>query len=245
MSDAEFISERDAEQLGEAFQQELDAREEIKQAQEALAGRLNLLEAHNNTLVPLTDSVVGAVVQRYRDRAAAGYEHYGTTMDRGDLTALAWVVHSQAEAMDLTVYLERLRKELLQLGEPHLPWALVRSFHDKYGLPVGVNPKTDYWMRMELIREETAELRNELEDLGSTQYGSKGEQHRRENILKEWGDLLFVVWGMAVEFGFDHVGAEVFRRVAESNMSKDGDVNGSGKLTKGSGYQAPDMGGLW
>ena len=197
----------------------------------------------NATLMPLTDSVVGAVIQRHRDRAAVGYGQYGTTMDRDDLSALEWVVHAQEEAMDLSVYLERLRRELAQLGEPHLPWAMVRAFHHKYDLRSDGDPQNGYATRLGLIDEEFRELGNALTDLASL----KGERlaTMREHVLKEWADLLFVVWGMAVEFGFDHVGVEAFRRVAESNMTKDGGIDGNGKLTKGPGYQEPDMEELW
>jgi len=41
-------------------------------------------------------------------RAEAGLNKYGTTMERSDLTKLEWLTHAQEEAMDLVVYLERL-----------------------------------------------------------------------------------------------------------------------------------------
>ena len=41
-------------------------------------------------------------------RAEAGLNKYGTTMERNDLTKLEWLTHAQEEAMDLVVYLERL-----------------------------------------------------------------------------------------------------------------------------------------
>ena len=48
------------------------------------------------------------VIYKIRRRSEAGEEKYGTTMERGDLTMLQWLIHAQEEAMDLAVYLEKL-----------------------------------------------------------------------------------------------------------------------------------------
>ena len=56
------------------------------------------------------------VVAKILKRAEVGKSKYGTTMERVDLSGLEWLVHAQEEAMDLTVYLEKLiglEKELL------------------------------------------------------------------------------------------------------------------------------------
>ena len=42
------------------------------------------------------------------NRAIMGKAKYGVTMERTDLTTLDWLVHTQEEAMDSAVYLERL-----------------------------------------------------------------------------------------------------------------------------------------
>lgn len=42
-------------------------------------------------------------------RAAAGLNKYGTTMERTDLTRLDWLQHAQDEALDLAVYIEKLK----------------------------------------------------------------------------------------------------------------------------------------
>ncbi len=49
------------------------------------------------------------VVDRVRARAATGLNKYGTTMERTDLTRLDWLQHAQDEALDLAVYLEKLK----------------------------------------------------------------------------------------------------------------------------------------
>ena len=42
------------------------------------------------------------------NRAEVGKKKYNTTMDRKDLTELEWLKHAQEEAMDLSIYLEKL-----------------------------------------------------------------------------------------------------------------------------------------
>ena len=48
------------------------------------------------------------VCKKIQERAAVGKEKYGTTMERDDLTIPEWLDHAQEEAMDLTVYLQKL-----------------------------------------------------------------------------------------------------------------------------------------
>lgn len=48
------------------------------------------------------------VITKIRDRAEAGLNKYGTTMERDDLSLVEWLQHAQEEAMDLAVYLEKL-----------------------------------------------------------------------------------------------------------------------------------------
>ena len=43
-------------------------------------------------------------------RSKIGTEKYGTTLDRNDLKPLEWLQHAQEEAMDFTLYLEKLKK---------------------------------------------------------------------------------------------------------------------------------------
>jgi|TARA_R110002167_G_scaffold84969_2_gene230710 hypothetical protein len=53
-------------------------------------------------------SIEYKVCTKITQRAALGKEKYGTTMDRDDLSSLEWLIHAQEEAMDLSVYLEKL-----------------------------------------------------------------------------------------------------------------------------------------
>jgi hypothetical protein len=58
------------------------------------------------------DRVVLSVMAKYAERSATGLRKYGVTLDREDLTIFDWINHAQEEAMDFTLYLERIRKEI-------------------------------------------------------------------------------------------------------------------------------------
>ena len=49
-----------------------------------------------------------SVCSKILERARVGKSKYGTTMERGDLSRLEWLIHCQEEAMDMVVYLEKL-----------------------------------------------------------------------------------------------------------------------------------------
>ena len=55
-----------------------------------------------------TDTNVDRVCQKMQQRAAVGLKKYGVTTERTDLTTLQWLRHAQEEAMDHSIYLERL-----------------------------------------------------------------------------------------------------------------------------------------
>lgn len=52
------------------------------------------------------------VIDHIRQRAKEGKNKYGVTMERDDLTLKEWVQHAQEEAMDLAVYLEKIKSKL-------------------------------------------------------------------------------------------------------------------------------------
>lgn len=56
----------------------------------------------------MTDKHVEAVISKFNSRADLGLKKYGVTLERTDLNTLDWLRHAQAEAMDLTLYLQRL-----------------------------------------------------------------------------------------------------------------------------------------
>jgi hypothetical protein len=56
------------------------------------------------------DSVVNAVVNKYKDRANTGFTKYNTTLDRDDLTEMEWLNHLQEELMDASLYVQKLKQ---------------------------------------------------------------------------------------------------------------------------------------
>jgi hypothetical protein len=62
----------------------------------------------------MKDSIVEQVREELLNRSELGIEKYKTTLDREDLCNLDWLQHAKEEAMDLTLYLTRLQKEMLK-----------------------------------------------------------------------------------------------------------------------------------
>jgi hypothetical protein len=58
------------------------------------------------------DSIVNRVIEKFVERSAVGVEKYGTTLDRSDLSVVAWATHMQEELMDGILYLEKWRLEV-------------------------------------------------------------------------------------------------------------------------------------
>ena len=57
----------------------------------------------------MKDTIVESVIEQFKQRSNVGINKYGTTLDRTDLTRLEWLNHAQQEAMDMILYLEKLK----------------------------------------------------------------------------------------------------------------------------------------
>ena len=68
----------------------------------------------NTNKYPTQDSVVNSVIDQFAKRSNVGVEKYGTTLDRTDLTMLDWIQHAQEELMDGILYLEKIKKTMLE-----------------------------------------------------------------------------------------------------------------------------------
>lgn len=66
------------------------------------------------------DSIVSEIIQQYQIRAEFGEKKYGVTLDREDLSIEDWIEHAKQEAMDFTLYLEKLKKVLSSGNYPEL-----------------------------------------------------------------------------------------------------------------------------
>lgn len=58
------------------------------------------------------DTIVLSVMTKFYERSKVGIKKYNTTLDRDDLSPIEWLNHAQDEAMDLCLYLERLKKKI-------------------------------------------------------------------------------------------------------------------------------------
>lgn len=67
------------------------------------------------------DRIVKKVIEKIETRSKLGYDKYGTNMERKDLTLTDWLNHAQEEAMDLAIYLERIKSDLNLLSNHKIP----------------------------------------------------------------------------------------------------------------------------
>ena len=126
-----------------------------------------------------------------------------------------------------------------------------RSFRKTFGQEIlgnfsqyGFIKKKLWSMQQGLIEEEAREFFQAAEEL----FADPENDKRREELLKELCDLVFVCYQFAAAYGLDL--DEALRRVYESNMSKlddEGNViyREDGKVLKGPNYQPPDLRGLF
>src|SRR5688500_96789 len=110
--------------------------------------------------------------------------------------------------------------------------ALVREFHEAFGLPIADTTRTLNTLRADLIREEAREAAEAIEEDGP------------EEWAKELADLVIVAYGAALTFGIDL--DRVIPLVHASNMSKLGTdgkpvMRDDGKVLKGPNYTEPDL----
>lgn len=55
-------------------------------------------------------AIEDAVIEIIKQRAETGLKKYGVTVERDDLSVFEWIEHAQQEALDLAIYLERLKR---------------------------------------------------------------------------------------------------------------------------------------
>ncbi len=60
------------------------------------------------------DSIVRSVIEKFIERSTFGKNKYGTDLDRNDISVLGWIEHAQEEHMDAILYLEKLKKVILE-----------------------------------------------------------------------------------------------------------------------------------
>ena len=63
----------------------------------------------------IEEQIIAKLGKRILERAEVGYEKYGTTMERDDITIEGWLEHHQEEVMDTLVYSEKMLTEIRKL----------------------------------------------------------------------------------------------------------------------------------
>lgn len=65
-------------------------------------------EPHWSDKTHRDDSIILEVLEKIKRRSDAGMKKYGVPMTREDVDTLQWLRHAQEEAMDFTIYLQRI-----------------------------------------------------------------------------------------------------------------------------------------
>ena len=109
---------------------------------------------------------------------------------------------------------------------------MVKSFHKMLGVPIGQRPRNisrhAFARRTRLINEELSE------------YCKAVSEDDIAEIADALGDLLYVVFGAAVEHGLPM--DKIFEQIQQSNMSKSGGhFDKTGKWIKPDTYKPVDL----
>ena len=67
----------------------------------------------------VVDSIVEKVIDKFKNRSEVGIKKYVVTLDRGDLTLVQWLDHAIEESMDFTLYLTKIKEELLNASHTY------------------------------------------------------------------------------------------------------------------------------
>ena len=59
--------------------------------------------------VPVADSIVDSIVDKFISRSNVGKAKYGTTLDRDDWSLDQWIENAIEEHMDAILYLQKIR----------------------------------------------------------------------------------------------------------------------------------------
>lgn len=113
----------------------------------------------------------------------------------------------------------------------------VRVFHDAFGIVNAESPLAD-------IGEEQVALRHRLMQEENDEYLEAASEGDLNGIADALGDQLYILCGTLLKHGMQHVIADVFDAIQESNMSKlDADgrpvLRDDGKVLKSDRYFPP------
>jgi NTP pyrophosphatase (non-canonical NTP hydrolase) len=139
--------------------------------------------------------------------------------------------------------LKQLSEEM-SLYDPLMHDAL--EFRQLFHLPTGLSPQS-LRLQATLITEEAKEVADAVKELDERLGHQSDHRRRKEHLLKELSDLVYVCYQMAAAFDWDLT--EACTRIHHSNLSKLGDDHEvlrreDGKILKGPNYYEPDLSDL-
>ena len=117
----------------------------------------------------------------------------------------------------------------------------VKDFHEKFNIPVSdypdhISPERQK-LRIDILQEEVNELAKAM------------SEDNMVEIADGVVDCIYILFGTAIEYGFNQKLEAMFNEVHRSNMSKLG-IDGKpiyredGKVLKGPNYSRPDLGSI-
>jgi predicted RNase H-like nuclease (RuvC/YqgF family) len=130
------------------------------------------------------DSIVSSIIQQYQIRAEFGEKKYGVTLDREDLSIEDWIEHAKQEAMDLTLYLEKLKNVLGNQARYYDATGKFQASHETkdriiYNLNKVIMSQED---EIKQLQNENKELRIDLENYS---YVTETLEHELAELKKE------------------------------------------------------------
>lgn len=136
--------------------------------------------------------------------------------------------------MQNTIWTEAHLSDLeLDYDDALSPEFALIEFHDAMGIPVNNSPTR---LDRERLKRHYGLITEEVEEL----FESFDKRATANEVLKEFADVLYTVYSLAVEAGFWPYVEEAFYRVHESNMLKHPNPDG-GKIQKGPDYRPPNF----
>jgi len=167
------------------------------------------------------------VINKIRERRDAGLKKYGIGMERDDLSILEWITHAQEEALDFSIYLEKLKQmfgsitgETVGLYQRHkektimktieeINKELLTSIEDEYSDMVrrlkkdpSLIEKSDYVSDIHHMKDGLVGEVGELVDC-LKKHLVYGKDLDYKNLVEELGDIEFYLEGIRQIFALD------------------------------------------
>lgn len=157
------------------------------------------------------DEIVDQNIKELSERSKFGQQKYGTKLTRTDLTTEQWIQHAKEEALDLCNYLERLKRNITNIGlENELN--KVKEFNLAFRAGYNESPC--------LVDLELSKLRHDLMFEENNEYIEACLHKDIIEVADALADELYILLGTILTHGMQDIIIPVFNRIHENNMSK-------------------------